>query len=512
MKKLCYLSLIKIDTMKKIMLLLVVIIFTACSEDFLERYPKTSLNEGIIYNSETEYILLANGCYLALRDYTKYDWWCLAELPSDNAGFQFNIIESGGIRSGGVADMWMQTPSDPRYESFWNQSYKGITNCNKLLNEIDREGINWSKESYKERCSGEAFFLRALYYFNLVRTYGGVPVVLEPITSEEAVNIKRSTEEQVYEVIVNDLKEAINHFSNAMDVEENGRANWGAAASLLGKVYLTMHQYTKAEVQLSAVINSNKYSLLPVYADLFNPSNKDYTETIFAVQYSEETAATANRFIFQFAPHTSGGDVTQRPNITISGGGGWNQPSEDLINAFEPGDLRKDVSIGFWTGPDWDLIVRTLPYCNKYKPPISAPDDRCSDNFPVIRYSDVLLMYAEVLNELGNTTQAIQYVQQVRDRAGLTDPLTGYTKETLEALIAKERQVEFCFENQRFYDLKRTGKAIEVMSAHGIREKENRPWLNTYYPDAFNIQEYKLLAPIPVKEIDINRLEQNPGY
>jgi hypothetical protein len=209
-----------------------------------------------------------------------------------------------------------------------------------------------------------------------------------------------------------------------------------------------------------------------------------------------------------FAPWSSGGEITNRSNINMISAG-WNQPTQDLINAFEPDDKRKDVSIKFWTGEDWDGEIRDIPYSGKNKPPVSAPDDHTGDNLPIIRYSDVLLMYAEVLNELGRTGEAIPYVELVRTRAGLIDPLTGFDKTALETLIAKERQVEFCFENQRWYDLKRTGKAIEVMTAHGIRQKEEKPFI---FNIAFEIHPYKLLAPIPAEQILINRLEQNPGY
>src|SRR5690606_21584230 len=129
------------------------------------------------------------------------------------------------------------------------------------------------------------------------------------------------------------------------------------------------------------------------------------------------------------------------------------------------------------------------PYCNKYKSPVSAPDDRCSDNLPILRYSDVLLMYAEALNELGRTAEAVPYVFQVRSRAGLNQSLDGYDQVGLQELIAKERQLEFCFENQRWYDLKRTGKALEVLAAHGVREKALRPWLSE---QAFDMKAYKL--------------------
>ena len=150
--------------MRKIILLLGVSILLVCCEDFLERYPETTLNESVFYKSRTEYILLANGCYLAMRDYTKQSWWNLAEEPSDNASYQFDIADAKGIRLGGVADLWLATSSDPLYGDFWNLSYNGITNCNKLLAEIDRPGVTWSNASYKERCTGEALFLRALYY------------------------------------------------------------------------------------------------------------------------------------------------------------------------------------------------------------------------------------------------------------------------------------------------------------------------------------------------------------
>lgn len=477
-----------------------------CSDSFLELYPESTLNEGNFYKSETEFILLANGCYVPMRDYEKNDHWVLAELPSDNASFQYNTAT--GEASKGVIDQFILASNNVAYRNFWNHSYNGITRCNKLLSEIDRPGVTWTKDSYKARSAGEALFLRALYYFNLVRQFGGVPLVLKPITSQEAVGIKRSAEAEVYESIISDLKEAATQFSNAKDVEENGRANDGAANALLGKVYLTLQRYTEAGQVLKAVIESGKYSLVSNYADLFNPSKKDFKETIFAVQYSENSAELANRFIFIFAPHTSGGAVTKRPNINIIGAG-WNQPTQDLINAFEPGDYRKDVSIGYWTGKDWDSEIRPIPYPAKYKPPVSAPDDRCGDNLPILRYADVLLMYAEVLNQQGRTGEAIPFVEQVRFRAGLTDGLTGYDQVSLEALIAKERQVEFCFENQRWYDLKRTGKALEVMDAHGARERALKPFL---YNIAYQMEPYKLLAPIPVEQIKVNNLEQNAGY
>ena len=291
-------------------------------------------------------------------------------------------------------------------------------------------------------------------------------------------------------------------------MDEDGRANKYAAQALLGKVQLTLKNYGAAESSLKAVIDANQYSLLPNYADLYDPSNPDFTETLFSIQYSENNRELSNRFIFMFAPWSSEGEITNRPNISMVSAG-WNIPTRDLIMAFEEGDNRKAVSINTWTGPDWDGEIRELSYIGKFKPPVSAPDDRCGDNMPVLRYSDVLLMYAEALNAQGRTGEAIPFVEMVRNRAGLTEPLQGYNQESLQDLILKERQVEFCFENQRWYDLKRTGKALEVMAAHGQREKEMKSFL---FDASFDVANYKLLAPIPAEQILINRLEQNSGY
>jgi len=495
--------------MKNLVYLFIILMVSSCSDSFLAIYPETTLSEGTFYKTGDDFVLLANGCYVPMRDYEKNTHFFLAEMISDNTSYQFNSTFGSGTTGKDGIEMFLPSSSYKHYSDFWNQSYNGITRCNKLLAEIERTNVTWTKSTYKDRCKGEALFLRALYYFNLVRQFGGVPLVLQPVSAQEAVEIKRSSEDQVYQQITDDLKSAVNHFSISQNVEENGRANLGSANALLGKVSLTLHKYDDALSSLKKVIDSKKYDLLPNYANLFNPSSKDFKETIFSIQYSENNSSLSSRFIFWFAPHTSGGAVTLRPNISISNNGGVNQPTDDLLNAFEPGDKRKDVSIGTWIGKDWDAVVRPLRYCAKFKPPVNAPDDRCGDNFPIIRYSDVLLMYAEALNEKGLTNESIPYVEQVRKRAGLLNPLSVSSKDIMNSIIAKERQVEFCFENQRWYDLKRTGKAMEVMTAHGIREKAKKSWL---YSDSFVMTQDKLVNPIPSEQVSINKIDQNPGY
>jgi tetratricopeptide (TPR) repeat protein len=490
---------------KNITLFIVVLFITSCSGDFLELYPETTLNEGNFYGSETEYILLANGCYVPMRNYEKGTHWIIAELISDNLGIQH--CTTSGEPTRGAVDQFLLEANNAAYADFWNASYQGITRCNKLLLELERSTIKWSSESVKNRSAGEVLFLRALYYFNLVRQFGGVPLVTAPIAAQDAVNIKRASENAVYEQITIDLKEAVVQLKNAVDSEEKGRVNETAAQALLGKVYLTLKNYGEAAKIYKEIIDAGKFRLLDDYADIFNPSGKDFTETIFSIQYSENTDELSQQFIFNYAPITSGGAVTLRPNVNINVAGKA-RPTEDLITAFEAGDKRKEVSIQFWNGPDWDNTVYDIPYCAKYKPPISSPTNRCGDNFPIIRFSDVLLSYAESLNELGQTDAAVSYVTQVRTRAGLPT-LPSYEQTQLRQLIENERQVEFCFENHRWYDLKRTGRALDVLKEHGIREKQRKSFI---YETAFQMDSYKLLAPIPAEQILINGIEQNPKY
>ncbi|MCE7062197.1 RagB/SusD family nutrient uptake outer membrane protein [Dyadobacter sp. CY343] len=477
--------------MKKIILAGLVLSLYSCSGDFLNIYPETSLNEGNFYSSDEEIITLVNGCYTSLRDIEKRTHWVISELKSDVLDQQTSSV--AGDFTTDRMDAVIAGSDNLALDDFWNFSYKGIYNCNKAISVLESGSHVWSNAALKSRSSGEVHFLRALYYFNLVRQFGDVPVVTEPVTGLEAVNIKRSPVADIYALITEDLTKAQTHLEAAATVEENGRVNYAASLGLLGKVYLTTKNYQAAEVMLKKVIDLGKFSLLPDYKNVFDPANKDYKETLFSVQYSEAAAALSNQFIFFNAPYTSKGEVTNRPNIALSLAGNM-RPSQDLIKAFEVGDKRKSVSIAYWRGPDWNGIVADLPYCAKYKAPQTAALNWAGDNFPILRYSDILLMYAEVLNNLNRTAEAIPFVNQVRERAGLK-PAAGLAKTQLDMLIEKERMLEFCFENQRWYDLVRRGRALEVMRAHGKQA-----------PDA------QVLAAIPSEQILINKLNQNTGY
>jgi hypothetical protein len=478
--------------MKKILLVGMAICLYSCSGDFLNIYPETSLNEGNFYKSDEELVTIVNGTYTALRDLEKHTHWIISELKSDILDEQRSSV-AGNFTTNRMDEV-IAGPDNIALNDFWNISYRGIYNCNKAISVFENGSYTWTNTALQNRSIGEVHFLRALYYFNLVRQFGDVPMVIKPITGIEAVNIKRSPASEIYNLITEDLIKAQNSLANASGTHENGRVSAEAAAGLLGKVYLTIKNYDAAASVLKQVIDSGKYMLLPDYKDVFDPANKDFRETIFSVQYSEGTAALSNQFIFFNAPYTSKGEVTNRPNIALALAGNMN-PTQDLIQSFEAEDKRKSVSIAYWTGPGWDGVVADIPYCAKYKAPQTAALNWAGDNFPILRYSDILLMYAEVLNQLNRTAEAVNYVNQVRSRAGLTSDISGLSQTELDLLIEKERMLEFCFENQRWYDLIRRGRALEVMRAHGK-----------------NMENNQVLAAIPSEQILINKLNQNPGY
>jgi hypothetical protein len=255
---------------------------------------------------------------------------------------------------------------------------------------------------------------------------------------------------------------------------------------------------------------------MPTYASIFLTTNKNNAESVFEIQYYS-TAGTdlSSNFMYQFAPFNSGTVVTQDPGTNLSYNSGWNTPTTDLISSYEPGDARKDVSLaeGF-TGTSGYVAV---PYIKKYNQGFVQPGQTNVD-FPVIRYADVMLMIAECLNEQGFTAngEAFNLLNSIRSRANLpaktaqnvNSALQVNSQEAFREAIYQERKVELAFENHRWFDLVRTGKAVEVMNAHGKREIAKAP---AQYPGgAYMLTPNKILLPIPEREITLDNLPQNP--
>jgi hypothetical protein len=484
--------------------------FTNCSKSFLDQEPESSLLGANFWKTESDLKQGVVGAYASLRDMGGFSYWVFGEMRSDNTSFQYNAPQRGQENREFV-DQFLLTPDNILLRDFWRDSYVGIARCNDVLDNVNR--IPMSEQS-KAQAIGEVKLLRAFHYFNLVRQFGGVPLRLTVTKSPgEANSTGRASVEAVYTQIIADLNDAAAKLPSVAEyaAADKGRVTKGTANALLGEVYLTQKKYGEA---LTALRNVTGYSLLPVYADLFRPANKNNAESIFEIQYLGSVAGLSSDFMYQFAPFNSGTAITQDPGTNLSFTSGWNTPTKDMIDAYEAGDIRKGVSLseGFNNG----AVFVNAPYVKKYNQGFIQPG-QTDVNFPIIRYADVLLMIAECLNEqaFAANGEAFNLLNQVRSRAqlpaktsGNTNPaLNVTTQEAFRDAIFQERKVELAFENHRWYDLVRSGNAVAVMTAHGQREKI----LNPNNPVAsYAVTANNLLLPIPQREVTLDNLAQNP--
>jgi starch-binding outer membrane protein, SusD/RagB family len=369
-------------------------------------------------------------------------------------------------------------------------------------------------------------FLRAFYYFDLVQHWGPVPLMLNEVTSEADAFQPNSTVEAIYAQIIKDVTEAIQlELPVSSTFPQSGRATLGAAKMLLAYAYMTepTREYAKAEAALIDITKMN-YGLLDNYADVFNPTNKNSKESILEVQYQEGEGGQNSDFAWRMIPKCSNTEFLMGVGGSNTAGvsGGWCVPTQEMVDSYEKGDLRLNGSISVVEGKlnsevlEASAVVEAVGYTpksgtdyfyfvNKYFHPKYSTASNTGDNFPIYRYSGALLLLAECLVEQNKAAEALPYVNQVRKRAGLA-PLSAVTKES----VANEMRHELAFENHRWTDLIRTGKAIEKMKEHAVRMKALYPWL---LPTAFDIQEYKLIYPFYYRELNVNKnLKQNPGY
>lgn len=470
--------------------------FSSCS-DFLEQNPQTDLSENDFYKTADDILSAVNGVYSSLQEGDIYgNWYVFGEIPSDNTRNQL----SGSVTTQNEFDQFYIDTQNSMIANFWKAAYKVINRTNTVLGRIDGIEINTELANrYKLECK----FIRALMYFNLVRVYGDVPLVLKEISISESYDILREPKENVYNQIIADLKEA-QDLPVSYSTAEDGRATQGAAKALLANVYMTLHKYAEAETILAEIINSGQYSLLENtpgslnidgYKNVFSPVNHNSKEGIFEIQFLKGGYGEGSNYANNFAPENSGTNV-----VAVGGTGGNNIPEMDIYNAYEEGDLRRDfsMSLGYYDNRKNNEWVESRYVCKFMDVPYQNND--ASNNYPVIRYADVILMYAEALNQNGKTAEACKYLNMTRRRGfgyqtTETSPVDLQTtdKAQFALMVEQERRVELAFENHRWFDLIRTGRAVEVM-----KSKE------------FSLNETNLICPIPQKQIDVNpKLTQN---
>lgn len=462
--------------MKKILVLasLATLLMTSCGDSFFDLEPASSVTIDKVYKTASDYNVAVIGCYAKLQSQVNFYTEC-CEYRSDNLSLG---APTAGTQDRYDIDHFTEKPSNGILSSYWANFNNNVYRCNLLLDQID--GANFA-ENLKKQYKGEAMFIRALNYFNMYRIWGGVPATKHVVSATEALKVARYSDEQMFNLIAGDLKEIVdnNYLPETYSSADMGRATSGAAKALLGKVYLTFHKWTEAKDILSQLIG--KYQLVSPIAQVFNVDNKNNNEIIFAVHFNKEIEGEGHSYWYNL---TNASDDT-------------NQTSS-LLNTFPTGDARKDLIT-------YVQVEKNVRLMNKFYDTKSPTFKTVGNDQILLRYADVLLMYAEALNEIqydaSEGSLALKYLNAVRQRAGISN-LTAKqlpTQEKFRKGILVERQREFPYEGQRWFDLVRMGFAKSVMAENGVE-----------------IKDYQLLFPIPQQEIekvgDKSILWQNPGY
>ena len=458
---------------KNILSIFILISFMSCSKEFTDLSPISERNTGSFYTTANDFEVALAGVYNSLLSQGVYNEaiWIVNDLRSD-----ITFWDAGGLAAAIVRyDDFEETTIDYVGRDSWIAHYKGIGRANSVIGRIEDVEMDASQKS---RIVGEAKFLRSLLYYNLATTFGNVPLVLNEATSadDDKENVQVPIA-QIYSQIAADLTEAE---SSLPSTAKGGRATKGAAAALLGKVYLTQGDKSSAASALKRV---SGYSLVDNYTDLWGVENEFNKESIFEVSYESGYGVLGN--LYTSAMNTElGATVTS---------GSRNFPTKSLISSYEAGDTRFEASIAGIGSEAVGFAADGAGWCIKYGTTNPSTDNDGPNNWVVLRYADVLLMLAEAL---GESTESYGYINQVRARAGL-GAISSSTAGTFAEKLLQERKVELAFEGHRWPDLKRFGVAASVMSSD---------------PRAIDIRGRLNLA-IPQREMDINPdFVQNPGY
>lgn len=476
------------------------VLFTSCSEEFLERSPADQISTDQFYRTEADLESATLAIYNAIQSQQYFgEGWRLDEVPSDDSRQQ----------GGAAIDNFNVTAGAGEVLSYWSGRYRAITLANVVL---ERAPLSEAPQEAIDRVMAEASFLRAIAYYDLVRIYGGVPIITKPPTLEQDLLVPRSSVSEVYTQIKADLVTA----ADGLPLERDfGRATNGAAKSFLASVHLTLQEYEPARDLALEVINSGVYELMPDYGDLWvHPLSDNNSESVFEVQFAGcESWGTGNPRQAFFAPWNEG--ITKNTDgwgSLVPTDPGLDNPGTTAADIWEEGDTRR-----YWSMMEPDNYYPSLnPGDGGYTYPtvgaggasrnikkyvMGGGSNVCFMSTPqngsVMRYSEVILIYAEAVTELSGglslNQSVVDLVNQLRVRAEV-EPLEFLDREKIEL----ERRREFMFESKRWFDILRKGtdRAVELMRLSGR-----------------TLDETKLLFPIPASELEINpNLEQNPGY
>ncbi|MET3878572.1 RagB/SusD family nutrient uptake outer membrane protein [Chitinophaga sp. OAE865] len=489
----------QLNHIKAIAGLWLVTAMASCSKNFINLPPVSNQTTATFFKTTSDFQQGVNAIYDGLQNTRSYgkSAYYLMEVRSDNT----DILDRGAL--GGVAsqiDLFTETTTNPFLTDVYAGAYLTISRANAVLDQIDAAAI---PDSSKKQFRGEALFLRAFVYFDLVRLYGKVPLVTRVETTSESLNDKRNDITEVYAQIEKDLQSAATLLPAVYtNVNDYGRVTSGSANGLLGKVYVTEKKWSAAATVLK---NVNGYTLLPDYAALYNPAAGLNAEVLFTIRFKKGLNPSEGNYYF-----TDMVPFSFYYNGVAYGGSNNNRPTHDLVAAYETGDKRLIASLDTVSYKN-ATTTQAGNYVKKYLDPPGATGDGGS-SFPVLRYADILLLQAEALNEQGYSAAtgdntAFGFLNQVRRRAGLKDktPAELPDQGSFRDAVFAERRVELAFENNRWFDLVRYSKGLAIMQAH---------LKNEYNLTTPALTPARLLFPIPQSEIDIHNdpanFPQNP--
>jgi starch-binding outer membrane protein, SusD/RagB family len=477
---------------------LLTLLTMGCNKDFLDRNDPGALSYDKLYRTKEDFVAALAGCYQSIMG-PATDNVYFGDITADNC-YISRYQPSGDMPD---IDKLVVTPSNAELNTYWANNYSTIQRVNML---IDKLATSQVTEDDQKLFIAEAKFLRAYSYFNLLRVFGGVPLYDHLVDINTIYDVPRASEDEVFSLIIADLTEARNIDSYRTPSEltaAGGKASTTAAKTLLGKVYLWKKDFAQAETTFADLVTTSGKQLVDLSV-LYDPDQPFNDEIIFSINY-DRVNGFSSPFVQAAIPYNS--PIGIYPNVTQKGGAGAFMIEPYVVDKFAPGDKRAMMLIDTLIFENLGILDTNI-FSTKYLDLQTTFNYWSGSNTIILRYADVLLSYAEALNENGKTDQAYQYINQVRNRAGISDLPDGYSKGQMSQALSDERQKEFILEGDRWFDL--------VLRGLDFLKSE----MDSYIPNAYleqnriiSVKDNCLLFPIPEQQRQVKPvLEQNPGY
>ncbi len=489
----------KLNILAGTLLIAALTIVTSCND--LDLSPISNYNADSFYKTQSDFKLAVNGIYDKLQDLYYYNVYSQAiEGRSDNVNMNTGY-------DAGILSKFIDDATTGANKAIWQYCYQIIDRSNAIIDRIDAG--TFSNDNYKSYYKGEAYFLRGYAYFQLGSLFGGVPYIDKQMKVSEIAQIARSTQAETFTFAEKDLAQAATLLPDVWPTTgELGKATKYAAKGILARLFLFQKKYSDAKPLLSEIIASQKYDMATNYGDCFIDKYDNSPEHVFQIQYKSGNVGEGNIL-----------PVVQAPESIVSsmfpqgGGSPFLYVSSDLYESYEPGDLRRDWNIQKGYLGKGNVVDQVTCFYIKYAHgTIPATKDDYEVNMPILRYTDVKMMYAEVLNEVGYVAdgEAFAILNGVRSRARLAAKTSADLPDqaSFRAAIFKERRWEFADEFLRWYDIVRSDNAMTIMNAF-LSRSENGSTL-------YKMKDTQTILAIPQYELDINKdtkiMWQNPGY